>query len=143
MMLGSQSCMSSRLVNPAYDNTYSNDDPVYASKSASTPVYYQGRNYTASGVRIIGHRTFPIGLMMLDMQIIRNGLIVQITDGTGSRLIKQYDLRVRQDVEDVFHATSLNGVPIEVTVVVHGPDQSNYVKIADGGNVNVFQLRRN
>lgn len=139
MMTSFSSCVTSY---PLIDSSYY-AEPVYSGTTNSTPIYYQGRNYTYSGVKIIGERACPMGLYMRDMKIIRNGLLVTVTDGTGSHIYKQYDLRVyRQNVKDVFTPTSLNGIPLEVTIVVKGPGGSNYVSITDGNNHDTFRLRR-
>lgn len=139
MMTSFSSCVSSY---PLIDSSYY-AEPVYSGTTSSTPIYYQGRNFTYSGVKIIGERSCPVGLYMRDMRIVRNGLIVTVTDGTGTRIYKQYDLRVyRLDIKDVFTPTSLNGVPLEVTIVVRGSQGSNYVSITDGSNHDTFRLRR-
>lgn len=139
MVISFSSCVASY---PLIDSSYY-AEPVYSGTDNATPIYYQGRNYTYSGVKIIGDRNCPNGLYMRDMRIVRNGLLVTVTDGTGQRIYKQYDLRVyRQNVKDVFTPTSLNGIPLEVTIVVRGSGSSNYVSITDGSNHDTFRLRR-
>lgn len=139
VMCGMSSCVATYpMINPEY---YS--EPVYSGTQNSNPIYYQGRNWTYSGVKIIGDRQCPNGLYMKDMRIIRNGLRVTVTDGTGTLIYKQYDMRVRQNVKDVFTPMSMNEVPLEVIIYINGPDKSNYVKISDGSHVDSFNLRRN
>lgn len=139
MIVNLTSCVASYpIIDPSY---YS--EPVYASPNATAPVYYQGYNYCCGGVYIVGDHRYPIGLYMKDLRIIRNGLIVTITDGTGEKIYQQYDLRVEKlYIDRIFTPTGLNGTALELRLCLQGRRGSNYVRITDGSETETFYLRR-
>lgn len=82
-------------------------------------IIYRNGKITYNGTLIQGSKGCPIALHWADGSIIRWGVIVQVQNKDG-QVIKQYDLRIRQEVDDTFWVTGLTGKKLQVRIQIQG-----------------------
>lgn len=102
--------------------------PVVAPSGGVYNYNYQSRNFTRNGTRISGKPGKPIGLYWANMSIIRRGALVTVLDSDG-RVMAQYDMRYRQQVNDSFSCTSLTGMELQVSLYIRGAGGVNYITV--------------
>lgn len=103
-------------------------------------LYVSSNHYRPTGTRVVGNQSTPIRLIWANMSVVRNGLMVYVYDGNG-QIINQYDLRIpKQNIEDEYRPTGLNGKALSVSVTINGGRGFNAVIVNDGNNREVYYL---
>jgi hypothetical protein len=73
------------------------------------------------------------------MTVIKHGCLVYVYD-SGNNVIAQYDLRVKQDVQDIFQPTGYTGKPLQVEICILGGNGFNAIIVNDGSNKETYYL---
>lgn len=104
-------------------------------------LFVRSNNMRPTGTYVVGNRSYPYQLHWSNMSIVKNGLMVYVYNGSG-QLINQYDLRIpKQDIEDVYQPTGMNGKALSVEVCIRGGNGFNAIIVSDGNNRETYYLR--